>query len=122
MFSFLQFWRKSEINAARFLRGQGYKLVASGFRVREGEVDLIAWENEILVFIEVKSRHGTDPPEAAVGYTKQQRVVRAAKAYISKYKLHKTTYRFDIVAVSETPGQKAEYRLIRDAFRAAQRP
>jgi putative endonuclease len=117
MFSFLPFGRKSEIQAAKFLRSQGYKIIASSFRVREGEVDLIAWEKEILVFVEVKSRRGTDPPEAAVGYTKQQRIIRAAKAYISKYKLHEATYRFDIVAVNETGSEKPQYRLFRDAYR-----
>jgi putative endonuclease len=118
MFSFLPFGRKSEIQAAKFLRDQGFKLVASSFRVREGEVDLIAWEKEILVFVEVKSRRGPDPPEAAVGYTKQRRVIRAAKAYVNKYRLHEVTCRFDIVAVTQIVNQKPRYRLIRDAYRA----
>jgi putative endonuclease len=113
----LAFWRRAEIGAARYLRSEGFQIVASGFRVKEGEVDLIGWEKEILVFIEVKSRRSTDPPENAVGYTKQQRIVRAARAYISRYKQHDATFRFDIVAVTETPDGKHTYRLLRDAFR-----
>jgi putative endonuclease len=115
--SFIPFWRGAEIRAAKYLRSQGYLIVASGFRVREGEVDLIAWDGEILVFIEVKSRKGPAPPEAAVGFTKQQRVIRAARAYIARHRLHETTYRFDIVAVNEPPGEVPTYRLLRDAFR-----
>lgn len=113
----LPFWRTSEIKAASFLRAQGYKIVASGFRVKEGEVDLIGWDQNILVFVEVKARKGTEPPEAAVGHTKQQRIIRAARAYISRYRLHDAMCRFDIVTVNELPDCKPQYRLIRDAFR-----
>ena len=120
MFS-LRFWRRAEIKAAAYLRSIGYRVVASGYRVKEGEVDLIAWDNDVLVFVEVKSRKNSDAPEAAVGFTKQRRVIRAAQAYIAHHKLHETTYRFDIVAVNETAGQQPSYRLLRDAFRPARR-
>ena len=115
-FPILPFWRRAEIQAAKYLRAQGYRIVASGFRVKEGEVDLVAWDGGVLVFIEVKSRKGTDPPEAAVGYTKQQRIVKAARLYIGRYKHHEAFYRFDVVAINEIPGQKLNCRLIRNAF------
>jgi putative endonuclease len=118
----LPFWRTSEIHAAQFLRKQGFKIVASGFRVKEGEVDLIAWEDQVLVFIEVKSRKSDDMPEAAVGYTKQQRIMRAARAYLNRHRLHDAIYRFDIVTVNEEKGQKPSFRLIRDAFRNSRQP
>src|SRR6516162_9150155 len=112
----LPFWRRSELNAASFIRSRGYRLVASDYRVKEGEVDLIAWDGEILVFIEVKSRNTADPPEDAVGFTKQRRIVRAAHAYIARYKLHGKTYRFDIVTVNQNDGKSPAYRLLRNAF------
>jgi putative endonuclease len=115
----LPFWRRSEINAAAYLRSQGYRLVASGYRVKEGEVDLIAWDGDILVFIEVKSRKNADSPEAAVGSIKKRRLIRAARTYIAHHKLHDKPYRFDIVAVNETQDQAPSYRLLRDAFRAS---
>src|SRR5215471_17180886 len=111
----LPFWRRSELNAASFIRSKGYRLVASGYRVKEGEVDLIAWDGDILVFIEVKARNTAEPPEAAVGFTKQARIVRAAHAYIAHYKLHDKTYRFDIVTVNQNRGESPAYRLLRDA-------
>ena len=113
----LPFWRRSELNAASFIRSKGYRLIVSGYRVKEGEVDLIAWDGEVLVFIEVKSRNTADPPEDAVGFTKQRRIVRAAHAYIASYKLHDKTYRFDIVTVNQNGGESSEYRLLQDAFR-----
>src|SRR4051812_35748973 len=109
----LPFWRRSEISAAEYVRSLGFRVVASGYRVKEGEVDLIAWDREVLVFIEVKSRKSDDAPEAAVGFTKQRRLIRAAHAYIAAYKLHDKTYRFDIVAVNQADGGKPSYRLLR---------
>jgi len=113
----LPFWRRAEIRAASYLRSLGFRVVASGFRVKEGEVDLIAWERDLLVFVEVKSRLGSDPPEAAVGFAKKRRIARAARAYIARHKLQGVTHRFDIVTVNDVPGQPAVFRLIRDAFR-----
>ena len=113
----LPFWRRAEIDAARYVRSLGYRVVASGYRVKEGEVDLIAWDGEVLVFIEVKSRVGSDAPEAAVGLTKQRRVIRAARSYMSRYKIHDKTYRFDIVTVNQIDGRKPVYKLLPDAYR-----
>ncbi len=112
----LPFWRTAEIRAASFLRKQGYKIIASGFRVKDGEIDLIAWDADVLVFVEVKSRKGNDPPETNVGYTKQQRILKAATVYIARNKLHGARCRFDIVAVNAIPGGKPLCRLIREAF------
>src|SRR5262245_3525731 len=109
-FRLLPFWRRAEIRAARYLRSQGYRIVATNFRVNEGEIDLVAWDGDILVFVEVKSRTSTDAPEAAVGFRKRARIIRAAHAYIARYHLQRAAYRFDIVAVNETPTQKTEYR------------
>src|SRR6185436_10372531 len=91
----LPFGRRSEIDGAGYLRSVGFRVIASGYRTREGEVDLIAWEGEVLAFVEVKALHSNAPPEAAVGRRKQQRVVRAARAYIAQYRLHHAIYRFD---------------------------
>jgi putative endonuclease len=116
-FRLLPFWRSAEIRAARYLRSQGYRIVATNFRVKEGEIDLVAWDGDVLVFIEVKSRTSLDAPESAVGFRKRTRVIRAAQAYTARYHLQRASYRFDIVTVNETPTRKPEYRLIRDAFR-----
>ena len=112
----LSFGRRSEIEGADYLRSLGFRVVASGYRVRSGEVDLIAWDGDQLVFVEVKSRRTDAPPEDAVGFRKQQRVIRASRSYRMRYRLQ-CSYRFDILAVSVRPNQKTEFRLLRDAFR-----
>ena len=112
----IPFGRRSEIDGAGYLRSIGFRVIASGYRTRAGEVDLIAWDADVLVFVEVKALHSNAPPEGAVGRRKQQRVKRAARAYLAQYRLHDTSYRFDILAVTVLPGQKPVFRLLRQAF------
>jgi putative endonuclease len=112
----LTFGRRSEILAADHLRSLGYRIVASPYRTKTGEVDIVAWDKGTLVFIEVKARKNMDPPEDSVNFRKQQRIIRAAHAYISRYHLEDKPYRFDILAVTSVPGSKPEFRLLRDAF------
>jgi putative endonuclease len=112
----LTFGRKSEILGIDYLRSLGYRIVTSGYRTKGGEVDVIAWDGPVLVFVEVKARQNTEPPEDSVGLRKQQRVMRAAQAYIARHGLHDAPYRFDILAVTAKPDCRPEFRLLRDAF------
>ena len=112
----LPFGRQSEIDGAAYLRSLGFRVVGSGYRTRAGEVDLIAWDENVLVFVEVKALRSNAPPEDAVGFRKRQRVKRAAQSYISRYRLMDVPHRFDILAVTSRPGEKTEFRLLRDAF------
>ena len=120
---FLEWWRRviplgrrSEIDGAEYLRSLGFRVVGSGYRTRAGEIDLIAWDGNVLVFVEVKSLQSGMPPEDAVGPRKQRRVMLAAQSYLTRYRLQGTSCRFDILAVSVRPGGKPEFRLLRDAF------
>jgi putative endonuclease len=112
----LTFGRRSEIEAIDYLRSLGYRIVTTGYRDKTGEIDVIAREGDVLVFVEVKARQNPEPPEDAVGFQKQQRMIRAAKAYIAKHHLQDEQYRFDILAITVLPGSKAQFRLLRDAF------
>ena len=112
----IPFGRRSEIDGAGYLRSIGFRVIASGYRTRSGEVDLIAWDGDVLVFVEVKALHSSAAPEAAVGRRKQQRVIKAARSYMTQYRLNEKPCRFDILAVSVLPGQKPAFRLLRDAF------
>ena len=113
---FLTFGRRSEIQAMEYLRSAGYRLVTSGYRAKGGEVDVVAWDGDVLVFVEVKARNNAEPPEDSVGLKKQQRIIRAAQSYLSSRHLRDVPYRFDIVAVTAKPGAQPEFRLLRDAF------
>lgn len=113
----MPFGRRSEIDGAAYLRTLGFRVVASGYRIPAGEVDLIAWDGDQLVFVEVKSRRSEAPPEDAVGRRTQQRIIRAAHAYMSRYHHQERSYRFDILAVTVLPNREPVFRLLREAFR-----
>jgi putative endonuclease len=95
--------RRGEDLAHRFLRRQGYTIVARNYRLGagEGEADLIAWEGDILVIVEVKTRSGEEygPPERAMGEDKRSHLRRVARAYARKTDTPTERVRFDLVTV-----------------------
>jgi putative endonuclease len=113
----LSFGRKSELLALDYVRSLGFRVAAAPYRTKTGEVDIVAWDGDMLVFIEVKARRNGDPPENAVGSRKRERIIRAARAYISRYRHHEVSFRFDILSVTSYEKHRPEFRLHRDAFR-----
>ncbi|WP_294348485.1 YraN family protein [Sphingobacterium sp.] len=101
--------------AMEYLIEKGYKIVLRNWRFKNLEVDLIVMDKDTLVFVEVKTRSGTDfgEPYEFVDVKKQRRLIRAAQAYILK-----THYigelRFDVVAITRVP--KVTLLYIKDAF------
>jgi putative endonuclease len=110
--------RAAEALARRHLEQAGFEVVAANRRLGGGELDLVAWEGPVLVFVEVKGRALGHPgaPEEAVDRRKRQRLVRAAQAYLAGLKGPEPVCRFDVVAVDFAGGQ-ASLRHLRDAFR-----
>ncbi|PYS51207.1 MAG: YraN family protein [Acidobacteria bacterium] len=117
LYRLLKFGRRSELLGIDYLRSLGYRVVTSSYRTKDGEVDIIGWDGDILAFIEVKARQSSEPPQDSVGHRKQRRVIRAAQDYLSRHHLQDASYRFDILAVTANPGCKPEFRLFRDAYR-----
>jgi putative endonuclease len=90
-----------ERQAERFLRNKGYRLLSRRFRVSaRDELDLIARQADVLVFIEVKTRQTEDfgRPLTAVDRKKRHTLSRAAIRYLQRLK-HPVTFRFDVVEV-----------------------
>jgi putative endonuclease len=110
--------RRGEDLAHRFLRREGFKIVARNFRARSGrgEIDLIGWDQDKLVFVEVKSRASDEfgTPDRAVDAEKQSRIYRAAREYTRRANVEWEHVRFDIVSVLLTDSPEIE--LQRDAF------
>lgn len=74
------------------------------FRCRQGEIDLIGYDGEYLVFFEVKYRSGNSKGSAgeAVGFMKQKKICRVADYYrMLHHCAEDTPIRFDVVAVEE---------------------
>ncbi|MDD5543519.1 MAG: YraN family protein [Acidobacteriia bacterium] len=109
--------REGERQAYRFLRRQGYQVVARNFRSPRGEVDLIAWDRDILCFVEVKTRidvkHGR--PEEAVTPFKQRQILNASLDYLRQAGLHRVNTRYEIAAVEFDQAGAPVCRLIQQA-------
>ncbi len=112
--------RWGERRAVRFLKARGWKIV--GERVRAGkhdELDVIAMDGEVLVFVEVKTRKNEDygRPFAAVNKEKRKRLSRAAISYLKKKNIKPDHIRFDVVEVIGEPDRgEPEIRHIENAF------
>ena len=93
--------RKGERMAARYLLRQGFDILVRRYRGRSGEIDLIAFENDTLVFVEVKTRSSREFGETweFVDWRKQQILRRTAEEFIADHDLGQYAYRFDIVSV-----------------------
>ena len=109
--------RRGERAAEKYLRRNGYRIVARNFRAAGAEIDLIAMDGETLVFVEVKTRRSRDAgaPEEAVDARKQTRMRRAAEVFARRYRADEIEMRFDIVAV-DASGKRLEIELLRNAF------
>lgn len=109
---------RGEAMAARHLRRAGLRVIVRGYLTRRGEIDLIAREGDVLVFVEVKTRRRGDPTEAVTA-RKQRRVCRAALRFVRYHGLDRigVRCRFDVVAVV-WPDARGRPRIdhYRDAF------
>jgi putative endonuclease len=95
--------KRGEDLAHRYLEYCGLKVVARNWRPRPGavELDLVAREGDLLVFVEVKSRSSAEygTPERAIGVEKEAHIVRAALDYARRGGVEAAKLRFDVVSV-----------------------
>jgi putative endonuclease len=104
----------AETCATRLLVAAGYCIVERNFRCKAGELDIVARDGDVLVFVEVRSRSDDEHGSAAemIRHAKQRRVARVAAYYLATATPVFEDCRFDIVAI--TAGDAV---LIKDAFR-----
>ena len=109
---------RGELVAYAYLKRRGYRIVAHRYRSRSGEIDLIAWDGDILAFIEVKYRRNRlyGGPEEAVGLAKQRQICRAAADYRLGLRRKAAAWRFDIVGIQGS-WEDPEVFLIKYDFR-----
>ena len=116
--------RAAEDLAAERLAAAGIRVVERNARTRLGELDIVARDGDVLVFVEVKAlrdgaRTGPDRPALAVGAAKQARLRRLAREWLAgRSGLGGVrAFRFDVVGVLfDRAGGVAAYEHIRDAF------
>jgi len=105
--------------AADWLRGHGCKVLARNFKgPHRGEVDIIARDGKLLLFVEVKTRRENPQvrPLEAVDKTKQALIERGANAWLKRLGTRNLPWRFDVIEVYVADGKKPRVNQVRDAF------
>lgn len=104
--------------ACRELRRRGYEILARRYRTRVGELDIVARDGTVLVFVEVKARatgqYGT--PAEAVTPRKQQKICAMAADYLCRHQLTASPCRFDVVTVAVGERRRPAVTVIPGAF------
>jgi len=101
----IEFGKESEELAVKFLRKNGYSIVARNLRLGRGEIDIIATIDDIICFIEVKAsssiEHGL--PEEQVGFQKQRQLIKLAKMFLQRNPEFMKNFdsRFDVIGISK---------------------
>jgi len=92
---------KGEDLATKYLKQKGFKIIDRNFRIRGGEIDIIAIDKKELVFIEVKTRtnYKFGLPEEAVTQNKQKILIRASKIYKNNHNNLPESERIDVIAI-----------------------
>ena len=102
--------------AVGFLKKQGYVILDRNFRIRGGEIDIIAIDGKVVVYVEVKTRssHQFGRPEESVTYSKLRFLERASKFYRANHKNLPEQERIDVLAVDLSAMDPA-FNLIKNA-------
>ena len=109
--------KSGEDLACRELERRGYAIVARRFRVRSGELDIIARDGPVLVFVEVKTRAGRRFGNAAeaVSFVTQRRMTELANEYLIRHRVSECRCRFDVVSIHVGVGEP-QIEIIQNAF------
>lgn len=119
---------KGEILAKDFLEKSGFRIALANFKTPvgrnrrgvsiTGEIDLIAYENDVLCFIEVKTRSSDDfiSPIAAVDLRKQRQIIRTARIYRKIFHITSSKFRYDAVSIVLDEKKHPKIELFRNFF------
>ena len=110
-----------ERNAARFLKRHGYTIISTRYRVHYGEIDIIAVDNETVVFVEVKTRRDASLGRGAeaVDTHRHTRLTNAALAFLKSNGLLECASRYDVIEVVwPQHHKKSTINHLRNAFSA----
>lgn len=107
---------RGEERASDYLSALGWRVLERNFRTRHGEVDIIALDGEVLVFVEVKSWKaiGIGDLEISINKRKQRRIIDVSRVYmVRKGLVDSMSVRYDLIFVD---GDSLTVQHVRDAF------
>jgi len=114
----LQFGREGESAAIAFLKENGYRILEKNSRFKLGEIDVIAEQGGVIVFIEVKARmdHEFGHPFDALTPTKQKKIIQTTQSFLVQKRIPDKSMRFDVVALTLDPPDSWKRELLENAF------
>jgi len=110
--------RTGERRAADALLSKGYRILERNFRCRQGEIDIVAEDEQDLIFVEVKARRGVSfgLPEDALTIRKCRKLIEVAAYYLDLHACSDRSWRIDVVAVQfSSSGKLEEIRIYKHA-------
>lgn len=105
--------------ALEFLEKHGMRLEQRNFRIRTGEIDLVMWQGEVLVFVEVRTRSDKffGAPVETVVWKKRRKIIDTARYFLKQKKISpEVRCRFDLVGIVLCPGCEVEIDYVPNAF------
>ena len=104
--------------AVQFLKENGCKILDRNYRTRWGEIDVVARYENIIIFVEVKTRSTVDfaRPWEAVGYRKRKHLKTAARIYIQEHPNFGCEFRFDVLSITLKESCEPDIEWIQQAF------
>ncbi|MGI6296913.1 MAG: YraN family protein [Armatimonadota bacterium] len=109
---------RAEIAAAAELGKRGYRIIGSNYRCRHGEIDLLAKDDDYLVFVEVRCKRTNTfgSPAESITLAKQRKLIITAQHYLEEENLNDVACRFDVVEVLEENGRLVVKDILKNAF------
>ncbi len=113
----IQTGKLGEDIAIDYLEKEGYRIVERNYRCVFGEIDIVARDGKVLVFVEVRSRRSAKYgyPQESIGLNKRKKISKIALNYLKEKQLLGCHARFDVVAVKMLP-ECYKVELIKNAF------
>ena len=110
--------RRGENLAVEYITKSGYRVIGRNIQCGHGELDIIAWDQKTLCFIEVRTRDNTDHghPLETVDAVKKRRLCASASHYMNRWNGPWPELRFDVVGIVLDQGPSIE--LVKEAFEA----
>ncbi len=99
--------RIGENIAVNYLEKNGYKVIDRNFECKQGEIDIVALDKDVIVFVEVKTRASAlyGLPKEAVDKTKKKHIYRSAEYYAYSHNLENEPIRIDVIEIYKKQGK-----------------
>ena len=109
---------KGEEIAEKYLVRQGYQVLENNFHSQQGEIDIVALDKGVLVFVEVKnySFRSYGSPLGAVRKSKRESIIHAAQTYLLRNRMRNVHCRFDVITIYREKNGSHRVELYKNAF------